>query len=187
MDFSHLTGTQTSPDEIVEAMLSLLGEMAERESRMNAVLQQGILRIRAESEQARLALDSIVRSAGDQIATSAEKASRLATARYEYAVAEAVGQLRSANKMVWTWLGGAIAILAVTLLSGWLIVDRHKNALASIKQEYEGYENATNVLRAYNASDARLCDDLICIDANPNYRQVSNKRRYYQAKSRPGR
>ena len=185
MNFNHLANTQTSSDEILKAMLNLLGEMAERESRMNVALQQGILRIRDESEQARLALDNIVRSAGDQIATSAEKASRSATAKYEYAVAEAVGQLRSANKMVWTWLGGAIAILAVTLLSGWLIVDRHKNELASIKQEYEHYENATNVLRAYNASDARLCDGLICIDANPNYKQVYNKRRYYQAKNRP--
>jgi hypothetical protein len=176
----------TGMDDVVQGMMAMRAEMAQRESRMSVSFTQQLQQMQQKIDQARQDISGIVRGASTQIAQEARAAVSPVAAEYERAVSATSAHLKSAGKTVWLWFGATGAVLLLALLAGWLMVSWQWRETNTLKEEYSRYENAAAIIRAFSASDATLCGERICVNIDPSAPRLGEQRQYHQARPRPG-
>lgn len=184
MDHEGLESAQADLRGAAKALMLLHSEMAQRETRLSASFNQQAQSLRQEVLQFRSDIAGIAGGASTQIAKEAKNAASLAAAQYDRDVSAFSAQLHRANKMAWMWSGAAGAILLLVLFVGWVVLGYYRRELSAAKAELQRYEDAIPVVRAFHASDARLCEERICINVDPNGRRLGDQRQYRQAKPR---
>lgn len=170
-----------------KALLLLRSEMTERENRMRATIQQEMGSLRYEVAQVKRDVTALVNGAGAQIVEQARDAVAPTAAQYDRAVRAASSQLNGAGRLVWLWFGGAIGLLALVLLTGWVVLGYYRREVAEARELMQRYDNALPVLQAYQASDATLCNGRLCVAVERNAPALGEQGRYRQASARPPR
>ncbi|HEY0334284.1 MAG TPA: hypothetical protein VGC74_11305 [Stenotrophomonas sp.] len=112
--------------DAVKALLILRSEMAQREARMDASLNQKMLSLDQAVERFRSDINSIVSGASIQIATEARHAMFSVADDYHNAVSKSSAQLRMAGRTVWLWLTATSATLMLVLLVGWAVLGYYR-------------------------------------------------------------
>lgn len=176
---------QQDAESAFKAILMLRSDMAQREARMSASLNQQIQSLQQQLGQFRREVTSIVEGASTQIAMEAKSAVAPVTAEYERAVSATSAHLQGASKTIWLWLGTSVALLLLVLFVGWSVLAYYRRELSTARQELGRYENAIPIIQAFNASDAVICNGHICANIDPNGLRAGDKRQYRQVKPRP--
>lgn len=174
-----------TPVDAIKALMVLRSEMVQREARMGAAITEQVQSLRQEVGQFRRDVAAIVDGAGTRIAQDAREAVSPVTAEYGHAVSTVSAQLRVAGRAVWMWLGAAATILLLVLFVAWMVLGYYRRELADTKEELQRYEDAVPVVQAFYASDAVICEGVICANADPAGLRVGDKGQYRAARPRP--
>ena len=78
----------------------------------------------------------------------------------------------------------ASVTLLLALFVAWAVLGYYRRELATTKEELQRYEDAVPVVRAFYASDAVICGDVICANVDPTGQRVGEKGQYRAAKVR---
>lgn len=177
--------TTTDAEQAIKALLMLRSEIAQREARMGASINQHIQSLQQHAGQFRQDVKGIVSDAGAQIATEAKEAVSPVAREYDRAVSATSARLQGANRTVWMWFGAAGTILLLVVLVGWAVLGYYRRELAVVRDELQRYENAVPVVQAFYASDATICGDRVCVNVDPNGQRAGRENQYRQARPRP--
>ncbi|MCF7222575.1 hypothetical protein [Marilutibacter chinensis] len=184
MDSDNRRANPTMTPDAVKALMMLRSEMTQREARMSASFNEQMQSLREEVGRFRSDIAGIVGGAGTQIAKEAKDAVSPVATEYGRAVSATSAHLRGASRTVWLWYGAAGSILLLVLLVAWAVLGHYRGELAAVQDELRRYENAVPVVQAFYASDAILCDGLICANADPDAKPQGDRRQYRRAKPR---
>lgn len=181
----QLSDVLSSLQNTVKLQSALLAKFEQREARMQAAFDQRTQALQNDIAQAHRRFDGIVAGASSQIAKDARDAVVPVAKEYDRAVSMTSARLNGASKLVWMWFGSACATLLLIALVGWAVLGYYRRELATAKDEVGRYEGAIPVLKAYYASDAVLCGDVVCVNVDADAGRSGDKRQYRQAKPRP--
>lgn len=171
--------------EITRLLSALVAKFEQRETRMQAAVDQKLQALQNEVVQLHQRVSGIVNGAQARITEEAKAAMVPVAAEYDRAVTTTSFHLRSASKTVWTWYGGLATLAVLFFVIGWAVLGYYRRELAQAKDELARYENAVPVVQAFYASDAILCDGRVCVDVDRNGQRHGDKRQYVPAKPRP--
>jgi hypothetical protein len=181
MGYSDSAATQ----DTARALLTLSSQMERREMRMQASIQQQMQALREELAQMHHRVEQVMSNAGARIAQEAHQAVVPVTTEFDRAVAASSARLQGANKTVWMWFGAAGGTLLLVMLTSWAVLGYCRRELAEVQAEYQRYDNAAKITRAFYASDATLCADRLCVNVDSNARRQGDKRQYRPVRPRP--
>lgn len=170
--------------QAAKAMLTLLAEMEQREARMTAAFNQRMHALEDGVSRVENRVAGIVSGAKTQLAEDGKLALAPVAAQFDRDVAATATQLKRANKTVWTWaaiIGGVLLSVAIV---AWTVLGYYRRELAKTQAELAHYERVVEVVKAYTASDAAVCDGRLCVNIEPNGKRMGGKRQYRQAKLR---
>ena len=92
---------------------------------------------------------------------------------YNRIVSPVFDKVKQTHRTVNFWIMGIVGVFIALGIMSWLLVWQYKN-------EFMRYHNAVEIMRAWNASDATVCDGRICVkgEAGKGYKP------YLRAKAR---
>lgn len=173
-----------TPADAIKALMMLRAEMAQREARMSATINEHVQSLRQDAGQFRRDVAAIVEGAGTRIAQEARETVSPVAAEYGQAVSALSAQLRGTGQVVRIWMGASAAILLLVLVVAWTVLGHYRRELAATKEELQRYEDALPVLEAFYASDAVICGGVICARVDLKGRRAGDKGEYLAAKPR---
>ena len=184
MDEFNEVPANAPPTDAIKALMMLRADLVQREARMSAAISEQVQSLRLETGMFRRELVAMVEGAGAHIAQDAREAISPVATEYGQAVSVASGQLRSVGRTAWLWLGTVGVTLLLVLFVAWAVLGYYRRELATTKEELQRYEDAVPVVRAFYASDAVICGDVICANVDPTGQRVGEKGQYRAAKVR---
>lgn len=162
-------------EQAINALLFLREEMARDQHRLEQALRHEMQTLRNESARFRQNVQQIVEGAGEGIKEAAEKSLQPASKDCRDTAATLAGHVDKANNVMMTWLVAGVTVLLLGIFVLWGVLTYYRREVAAERTELHNYENANQVLDAYNASDATLCGGLLCIkpgNRHGDYRQA---------------
>lgn len=171
--------------DVTRLLSALVAKFEQRETRMQAAIDQKLQTLQNEVAQLDQRVNNIVSGARARITEEARAAFAPMADEYNRAVSATTLQLRGASKTVWAWYSGIAALAVLILLVGWAVLAYYRRELAAAQEELQRYENAVPIVQAFVASDAIVCDGRICISADPDERPQGDQRQYRRARPRP--
>ena len=131
--------------------------------------------LRQESNRFRQDVQQIVDGAGVGIKQAAEESLQPVSKDCRDTAATLAGHVDKANNVMMTWLVAGVTVLLLGIFVLWGVLTYYRREVAAERAELHNYENANQVLEAYNASDATVCGGLLCVkpgNRHGDYRQV---------------
>lgn len=168
-------------ERLFDALLTLSAEVDQRDKLMRSNFDQKMTEVQNQLTQTERKLEAIADGAGAKIERHAREAVMPVAVEYGRSVESFSGKLRRIEKTVWIWGGAAAAALVLAIAGLWWTLTGYKRDLDAAKEQYTRFEQANTILQAYTTSDAIVCGDLICINADPNDQRHGDKRQYRQA------
>lgn len=173
--------TRQALERLFDALLTLRAEVDQRDRLMRSNFDQKMAAVQNQLTQTERKLEAIADGAGAKIERHAREAVMPVAAEYGRSIESFSGKLRRIEKTVWVWGGAAATVLVLAIAGLWWTLTGYKRDLDEAKEQYTRFEQANAVLRAYTASDAIVCGDLLCVNTNPNGQRQGDKRQYRQA------
>ncbi|WP_347484323.1 hypothetical protein ABFV80_002066 [Vandammella animalimorsus] len=162
-------------EQAINALLYLREEMGNDRQQLLQALRHETHTLRQESNRFRQDVQHIVDGAGAGIKQAAEQSLQPVSKDYRDNVAALARHVGKANTMVMTWLAAGVTVLLLGVLVLWGVLTYYRREAAAEQAKLQNYENATQVLEAYNASDATVCGGLLCVkpgNRHGDYRQA---------------
>lgn len=181
----ELAALLSSLQSTLKLQSTLLVRFEDRETEMRLAFEQRMQALQSEIALAQRRIDAVVGQACTRIAENADEVLRPMAVKHDQVAVDFAARMSSAGRMVWTWFGASAAIVLLVLLVMWLMLSHYRGELAVTKEELHRYEDALPVLRAFYASDAVICGERICSNADPDGQRVGERLQYRQAMSRP--
>lgn len=179
--------THVDLQDAVKAILLLRSEMTQREARVAAALEAHMQALRSDAACLRKELDGLVGGAADRIVQEARKAVVPVVAECDRAASRTSARLDGASRAVLAWFGATAAVVALVLLSGWMLLGHVRGELAGMEAELKRYESALPIVQAFYASDAVICGERMCVNVDPDGQRQGGQQQYRQARPRPSR
>lgn len=173
----------SNPDvnDVLRALALMLARMEQRETQLHASLNDKAQSAHSELQHLQHRLAAIAGNAQSDISQQVAAAIAPASRQYGQAVADISRQLRHASRIVWGWYLG---LLGLALLLGWGVLGYYQRELASARYALAQHDNALQVLQAFQASDASLCDGHLCINVDTASTRYGENNQYVRAKAR---
>lgn len=181
----HRNANTDDAHDAMSALLMVAAKSEERSTRMAAAFDAEIKSIRSELVRTQREISRIVEQAGGQISQISVEALKPVTARYEHAVAGISERVRQTRHTLWIWFAITAAALLLLLITGWAVLGYYRSKLADTRQKLQQQENVAALVRAFNASDAQVCEGRLCITVDEKAARYGDKRQYRMARSRP--
>lgn len=171
-------------ENIAQTLVLLRADIIRREERMTQAFNFRMQALEQRLDHVGREVERLVGDAGRQIAHDAQQATAPALAGYQNTLSATASRLADANKVVLLWLGTAVVVLITCILLAWGVLGYYRDKLADTRTELQRYENALKVVEAFQRSDAVLCDERLCIHADPRAPRRGDKKQYQQARPR---
>ncbi|WP_238944977.1 hypothetical protein [Vandammella animalimorsus] len=150
-------------ENAINALLFLRKEMADEQQKLIHAVRNEAHNLRQESGRFRQDIKQVVDGAGQDIEKAANQSLHPVTSRYRDAVENLSGQVGRANKLLMGWLLGIFGLLLLILFALWAVLGLYRREVAAEQAKLQSYENANQVLAAYQNSEATLCDGFLCV------------------------
>ncbi len=181
-DVQELQTLLASLHNSLKLQSALLAKFEQREASMQSMVGQSVQTLKDDVSTLGNQVRSIVDGAAARIADDAKKTLSPIATGFGHDVSTRLHAVRR-TLSIWSAVGGAILVL--TFLCSWMALGHYRQELAVVREELRRHEDAIPVLQAYAASDATLCDGLICVNINTESRRLGDRRQYRQARPRP--
>lgn len=185
MNYSEASSLLSAMQDTNRTLLLQLSEMRQRERRMQAGMQQQLQTLRDEAGQMHTRMEQVISSAGQKITQQTQPALTRLSTEFDRQLSTSTARLDGASRTIWMWFGSAASILLLVIAVGWVALGYYRKELATAKDQLARYENAVPIVQAFQASDAALCGDRLCVNVDPSAKKVGDKRQYRPARPRP--
>ena len=168
-DYDEVDALNDLNDELrvaIQSLMVLSAEMSEREQRIAEMLIQNSNQIRHELHQESTQFSKHLMDETKRVLPPLVQ-------EYDRIVSPVFEKVKQTHRTVNFWIMGIVGVFIALGIMSWFLVWQYKN-------EFMRYHNAVEVMRAWNASDATVCDGRICIktEAGKGYKP------YVRAKAR---
>lgn len=148
-------------------LATLIARFEQREERMRASTDQIEVRLRDGLQQAHRRIEELVALAGERIGRDAEHVLAAVVARHATGLADPIQVLRGTARVARTACVALAAILGITALLGWGALSHYRGEIEGLRGDLQRHQQAEAILRAYAASDIRLCGQALCVNVDP--------------------
>lgn len=168
-DYDEVDALNDLNDELrvaIQSLMVLSAEMSEREQRIAEMLIQNSNQIRHELHQESTQFSKHLMDETKRVLPPLVQ-------EYDRIVSPVFEKVKQTHRTVNFWIMGIIGVFIALGIMSWFLVWQYKN-------EFMRYKNSVEIVRAFNASDAVVCDGRICIKTEPG----KGYKPYLRAKAR---
>ena len=168
-DYDEVDALNDLNDElrvVIQTLMVLSAEMTEHEQRIADMLIQN-------SNEIRHKLNKESTQFSKHLMDETKKVLPPLVQEYDRIVSPVFDKVKQTHRTINFWIMGIIGVFIALGIMSWFLVWQYKN-------EFMRYKNSVEIVRAFNASDAAVCDGRICVkgEAGKGYQP------YLRAKAR---
>ena len=168
--------------QLLRAASTLLARIEQRDAQLQSTFDRRLQAVGDEAARVHQRIEAIVGGARGRISAEARAALAPVSAEYGRAMDSAAAHLQGAARTVWTWYAGLVGLGLLLAVIAWGVLGLYQRELAQARDELARYENAIPVLRAFQASDAVVCGDRICVNVDAGAQRHGDRRQYAPAR-----
>ena len=168
-DYDETDALNDLNDELrvaIQTLMVLSAEMTEREQRISQMLIQNSNEISHKLNQESTQFSKHLMEETQRVLPPLVQ-------KYDSIVSPVFDKVKQTHRTVNFWILGIIGVFIALGIMSWFLIWQYKN-------EFIRYQNAVEIVRAFNSSDTVVCDGRICIKAESG----TGYKPYLRAKAR---